>query len=450
MKKNQKVFVCQACGKQETRWLGRCPSCGAWNSFTEELAPNSPETSSNQGESMRPSSLLPLRDIDASQAQRISTGIQELDRCLGGGLVLGSVVLLGGEPGIGKSTLTLQILEHLQTKLPVVLVAGEESSAQVKLRAQRLGIKRTDILVIEETRVGRIEQLLRDIKPGFVVIDSIQALRSPEAGDIPGTINQVKYSTFELSEWARLHGVPILFIAHVTKGGLIAGPKLIEHLVDTVLQFEEAEAGLRLLRALKNRFGSVDELGLFRMEEGGLVEVSNPSHVFLEARLGPPPVGTAVAIVIEGSRALLIEVQALTVVAKAGLGRVSSDKIDSTRVQRVAAVIEKHLGLVFSDQDIYVNVGGGLRITEPAVDLPLALALISARTQRPLPPGLCAAGELSLAAEVRSVTAARRRLKAAQDLGMTKVVGRWEETDSVTLAVSHLKEVMGLLFSNDK
>ncbi len=388
--------------------------------------------------------LTPLADIDVTEARRLGTGMAELDRCLGGGLVKGSVVLLGGEPGIGKSTLTLQLLDRLQTDLPLVLVAGEESSAQVKLRSKRLGISRSDILVIEETRVTSIEQALQDIEPGCVVVDSIQALRSPEAGDIPGTINQVKYGAYELSEWARLRGVPLIFIAHVTKGGLIAGPKTIEHLVDTVLQFEEAEAGLRLLRALKNRFGSVDELGLFRMEESGLTEVPNPSQVFLQNRDGPMPAGTAIASVIEGSRALLVEVQALTVSAKAGLGRVSSDKIDSTRVQRVAAVIEKHLGLSFTDQDIYVNVGGGLRLSEPAVDLPLALALISARTQRPLLRGLCAAGELSLAAEVRSVPALKRRLKAAVDLGMNLLLCRGEAEEFVQ-PVKRLNEVLAFL-----
>lgn len=445
MKKLGKIFVCQSCGRQESRWLGRCPACGAWNSFIE-TTPSDTATgqASNESAPRKESKLTSLNDIDAAEARRLGTGLTELDRCLGGGLVKGSVVLLGGEPGIGKSTLTLQLLDQLQTDLPLVLVAGEESAAQVKLRSRRLGITRNSIMVIEETRVGHIEEALRGIEPGCVVVDSIQALRSPEAGDIPGTINQVKYGAYELSEWARLRGVPLIFIAHVTKGGLIAGPKTIEHLVDTVLQFEEAEAGLRLLRALKNRFGSVDELGLFRMEESGLVEVSNPSQVFLHYRSGPPPEGTAIAAVIEGSRALLVEVQALTVSAKAGLGRVTSDKIDSTRVQRVAAVIEKHLGLSFTDQDIYVNVGGGLRLTEPAVDLPLALALISARTRRPLKPGLCAAGELSLAAEVRSVGALRRRIKAAQDLGMKLFVCRGESEDFVH-SVSKLNEVVSLL-----
>lgn len=425
--------------------MGRCPSCGAWGSFQQTLVTKNEPTAGARSSEPAGRPLVPLADIDASQARRLSTGMAELDRCLGGGLVQGSVVLLGGEPGIGKSTLTLQLLDRILTDLPLVLVAGEESAAQVKLRAQRLGIRRSSIQVIEETRVNRIEQVLRDTNPGCVVVDSIQALRSPEAGDIPGTVNQVKYGAFELSEWARIAGVPLILIAHVTKSGLIAGPKLIEHLVDTVLQFEEAEGGLRLLRALKNRFGSVDELGLFRMEDGGLIEVSNPSQIFLQAREGPPPVGTAVAAVIEGSRALLVEVQALSVSAKAGLGRVSSDKIDVTRVQRVAAVLEKHLGLGFSDQDLYVNVAGGLRITETAVDLPLALALLSARTQRPLPAGLCAAGELSLAAEVRPVSAVRRRLKAAQDLGMRRFVTRSDETDPFVAGVRTIRDVVDLL-----
>lgn len=424
MKKRQLNYVCQECGRREPRWLGRCPGCGAWNSFLQEQAPDPREREVDSAPRRTP---LPLNQIDITPQRRVSTGIGELDRALGGGLVPGSVVLLGGEPGIGKSTLTLQLLDQLRDEGPLLLVSAEESAAQVRLRALRIGVSRKDLYILEESRLARIEAALRDRPPRCVVIDSVQALRALEDGEAPGTVSQVRYAAFELSEWARASGSPLWLIAHVTKSGLIAGPKLIEHLVDTVLLFEEAEGGVRLLRAVKNRFGSVDELGLFRMEERGLVEVNDPEELFLQRRLASPPPGSAIAVVIEGSRVLLVEVQVLTVPAKAGLGRVTSDRIDSTRVARVAAVIERHLGLTFSDHDIYINVAGGLRLSEPAVDLPLALALLSARMQKPLPQGLASAGELSLAGEIRPIPHQRRRWRAALDLGMHLYLSPGEE-----------------------
>jgi len=421
MAKPTTYYLCSSCGKQESKWLGRCPECGAWNSFSEAHY-DQKHSKSHSTAAQQPKAVI-LSEVDLAQAQRLDSGIPEVNQALGGGLVAGSVILLGGEPGIGKSTLTLQIMDKILTSSSVLLVAGEESPAQVRLRADRLGIKRKNLLILDETRVAMIETVLNTEKPGLVVIDSIQTLKSEEAGNIPGTVNQLKYCAYELSEWARTHRVPMIFIAHVTKGGLIAGPKIIEHMVDAVLQFEEAEGGLRILRALKNRFGSVDEVGIFRMDSGGLTEVENPAEVFLQTRGGIPPIGSTAAPMIEGSRILLLEIQALAVPAKGGLGRVYSERIDPARVTRVAAVVEKHLGIRFTDQDIYVNVGGGMKISETGVDLPLALALISARLGKALPKGTVSAGELSLAGELRRVPHLRRRLRASLDLGFSHFFG---------------------------
>jgi DNA repair protein RadA/Sms len=355
----------------------------------------------------------------------------EVNQVLGGGLVRGAGVLVGGEPGIGKSTLLLQLSAKLKTAGRVIYVSGEESASQIKMRAERLGIKRDGLEVLVETHVSVILGVLEKIKPVLIVIDSIQTLYNPDAGDVPGTVNQLKYGCHEILSWAKEHEVAVFLIAHVTKGGLIAGPKLIEHMVDTVLMFEEAAGDVRVLRATKNRFGSVDEVGLFTMGEKGLQEVENPEALFLIRRDGELPPGIAVAPLFEGTRALLVEIQALTVPAKGGLSRVYSDRIDTGRVSRVAAVLEKHTGVRFSDQDIYVNVAGGMRIGDPGADLALALALYSARTGQSLPQGLAAAGELSLAGEVRPTTHLRRRVKAAADLGFEKtlvpVAGRSED-----------------------
>jgi DNA repair protein RadA/Sms len=419
MKKQSTVYRCSNCGHTEPKWLGRCPECGVWNSLKEQSVAASASRIESKGETYS----LPIVAIDPASGTRILSGSAELDRVLGGGFMRGSAVLIGGEPGIGKSTLLLQIGAKLESKGRVLYVSGEESPAQIRLRADRLGALRENLEVLCTYDLDRIMSVFEAVRPVLIVIDSIQTVYSPDAGAVPGTANQIKYCTMEMTEWAKTHDSIIVFVAHVTKDGLIAGPKAAEHIVDAVLAFEQAEGDLRALRASKNRFGSTDELGLYRMGEGGLEELSDPSGVLLIQREGELPPGVAVTIVHEGSRVLLVEVQALTVPAKAGFTRVYSDRVDASRIARISAVIEKQTGLRLSDQDIYINVAGGVKLTEPGIDLALAAALYSARTGQPLPMGAALAGELSLAGEVRPVRQMGKRARAAKALGFARVLG---------------------------
>lgn len=412
------VYRCSNCGHTEPKWLGRCPECGQWNTLRE--------STQTQGRADRAGETfpLPIRSIDPSEDTRVSTGLPEMDRVLGGGLMRGSATLIGGEPGIGKSTLLLQLCARVETKGRILYVSGEESPAQIRMRAERLGALRDTIEVFCSGDLGLVRVTLDALRPSIAVIDSVQTLRADEAGSVPGTANQIKYCVQELSAWAKAHDSALILVAHVTKEGLIAGPKAAEHLVDAVLGFEQGEGDMRILRASKNRFGSAEEVGLFRMGMTGLDEVVDPSGLFLIKRdSGKMPVGAAVAPVHEGSRVLLVEIQALTVSAKAGLTRVYSDRIEVGRVSRVAAILEKHTGLRFSDQDIYVNVAGGIRLTEPGIDLALACALFSARSDTALPSNTALAGELSLAGELRPVRQMRRRSKAAAVLGFPRLIG---------------------------
>jgi len=437
MKKQTVVYRCSNCGHTEPKWLGRCPECGQWNSMTE----NSVAAKASPVDAYS----LPIVAIDPASGTRLPSGSAELDRVLGGGFMRGSAVLLGGEPGIGKSTLLLQVCAALKSKGRVLYVSGEESPAQIRLRADRLGALRENLEVFCSTDLDRIMSVMESTRPVLTVVDSIQTVYSPEAGAVPGTANQIKYGTQNLTEWAKTHDSVIVFVAHVTKDGLIAGPKAAEHIVDAVLAFEQAEGELRSLRASKNRFGSIDELGLFRMDENGLHEIADPSGILLVKRDGEIPPGIAVAIVHEGSRILLVEIQALTVPAKAGITRVYSDRIDPSRVARIAAVMEKQTGLRFADQDIYVNVAGGVRISETGIDLALAAALYSARTGQALPSGAAMAGELSLAGEIRPVRQMAKRSRAAQALGFSRILGPkesqtddWKEVDSLRAAIRAL------------
>jgi DNA repair protein RadA/Sms len=419
MKKQTTVHRCTNCGHTEPKWLGRCPECGQWNTLKEQNVVASSGRVEIKGEAYS----LPIVAIDPASGTRILSGSSELDRVLGGGFMRGSAILLGGEPGIGKSTLLLQICARLQSKGRVLYVSGEESPAQIRMRADRLNALRDNLEVFCSSDLDRIMSVFEAVRPVLAVIDSIQTVYSPDAGVVPGTANQIKYCTQEMTEWAKTHDSIIVFVAHVTKDGLIAGPKAAEHIVDTVLTFEQAEGDLRALRASKNRFGSTDELGLYRMGPAGLAELSDPSGILLIQRSGEIPPGVAVAIVHEGSRILLVEIQALTVPAKAGITRVYSDRIDASRVARIAAVIEKQTGLRLSDQDIYINVAGGVRLAEPGIDLALAAALYSARTGQPLPKDAALAGELSLAGEVRPVRQMGKRARAAKALGFSAVLG---------------------------
>ena len=424
MKAPQTRFVCSACGRVETKWLGRCPGCGAWNSFEEEKVVKAAPASSVQSV-MSPldSKLKKLADVVVDSSSRFECGISELDRVLGGGIMRPSSVLVGGEPGIGKSTLMLQLLSSCTSAGPVLYVSGEESPGQVKLRAQRLGLSLSDINIFCDTRLEALLDVIESLKPAVVVIDSLQTLTTSSVSSIAGSVNQMRSCCMALSLAAKAGNIAMFFIGHVTKDGMLAGPKIVEHLVDTVLSFESAQTGVRILRSIKNRFGSVDELGLFRMDEKGLSAVREPSLFFISAREDDAlPVGIAYSAVTEGSRTFLVEIQALTVPAKGGISRVYSDKIDSARVSRIAAILERHAGLMLSDSDIYINVAGGIKLNEVSIELALALALWSAKTNNALYEKQVCFGELSLAGEVRPVAFLDRRIKAAEEMGFTRIL----------------------------
>jgi len=417
------IFKCGSCSHEEPKWLGRCPECGEWNSL-EETAISPGRTGKNEDKSLPQS--FPLSSVDPIEGKRIQSGMDELDRVLGGGIMKRSAVLLGGEPGIGKSTLLLQIASACETQGRILYISGEESAGQVRLRADRIGAGSLERIELYCT--GALEHILsiiNAVRPVLIMVDSIQTLYCDLAGS-PGTINQMKACAWELISWVKEHDAALFLAAHVTKDGFISGPKTLEHMVDTVLYFEQGgnsgetgNADCRFLRAVKNRFGSVDEIGIFTMGEKGLAVVADPSLLFLVRREGTIPAGIATAAVLEGSRSLLVELQALTVPAKGTISRVFSGSIETNRVSRIAASLEKHLGLRLSDQDIYVNVAGGIRIKEVGAELALAAALYSARTGLPLPAKTAIAGELSLAGEVLPVRRQPIREKTAAGLGFS-------------------------------
>ncbi len=418
--KSKTVFFCTGCGHEEPKWLGHCPGCGEWNTFREQTI-HAPSVSP-AGQVRKTTEPQSIQKIEADSAARVTCGIQEADQVLGGGLVSGSSILLGGEPGIGKSTMMLQIARESCRNGEVLYISGEESPGQIKIRADRLNVNDENLTVFCESGIEEILNVLKDRKPAMVIIDSIQTLHSPTQGLVPGTVNQLKYGCFELINWARESGSVLFLVAHVTKEGSIAGPKVIEHMVDTVLYFDHTGNDLRVLRSTKNRFGSVDEIGLFRMESDGLKQVGNPEGLFLEDRDGIFPPGIAVAPVFEGSRVLLVEIQALTVPAKGAVSRIFSDRIESGRISRLAAIMEKHAGIRFSDQDIYINVAGGMKIAEIGMELPLALAIYSARTGISLPADLIALGEMSLTGEIRPVSHLKKRMNAAGEMGFKRIL----------------------------
>jgi DNA repair protein RadA/Sms len=424
MKKQRNfIFKCTGCGHEEPKWLGRCPECGEWNTLIETAGNLGGSTGRSGGKSGPPPQSFPLSSVDPQEGTRIGSGIGELDRVLGGGIMKRSAILVGGEPGIGKSTLLLQAAAAVETRGRVLYVSGEESAGQVRMRADRLNLRGERIEICCTGQLEKIETILEAVKPLIVMVDSAQTLHTDLAGMAPGTINQMKYCSWELISWVKEHDAALFLTAHVTKEGVISGPKTLEHLVDTVLYFEQNDGDSRFLRAAKNRFGSVDEIGIFTMGERGLQPVADPSLLFLVHREGGLPPGTAIAAVLEGSRPLLVEIQALAVPAKGSMSRVFSDRIDSARISRVAATLEKHLNLRLSDHDLYINVAGGIRIAEVGVELALAMALYSARTGLSLPTGTAVAGELSLAGELRPIRRLAGRLKAARSLGFENFLG---------------------------
>jgi DNA repair protein RadA/Sms len=421
MAKSKSVFVCQSCGAAFMRWSGRCDECGEWNTIIEE-------TVVDEGQHVRPrlgGEIRPIPVTDSSQKPppRLATGIAECDRVLGGGIVPGSLMLIGGDPGIGKSTLMLQLSHYLaESAGPVLYVSGEESFEQTHLRARRLGTLSDNLFLLPETSVPAVAERVAEEDYRMVVIDSIQSVYSPELNGVPGSVGQVRECANRFLRIAKDTGLPVFLVGHVTKDGSIAGPRLLEHLVDTVLYFEgEGKQALRILRSVKNRFGSTNEIGVFEMGEAGLREVPNPSALFLSER----PKGVSGSIVIpsvEGTRPLLVEVQAL--VGETGMGspRRTVTGVNQNRVSLILAVLEKRAGLHITDKDVFVNVVGGVQLDEPATDMAVALALVSSLREIPAPTNLAAFGEVGLAGEVRAVDMARQRVAEASKFGFTTCI----------------------------
>lgn len=419
--KSTTIYVCRECGREESKWTGKCPDCGSWNSFEEKSI--TPAKNVDRTKTVIDEDVRTLNEVPYEKTMRVSSRMEEFDRVLGGGVMRPSSVLVGGEPGIGKSTLMLQIISSLSEYGPVLYISGEESPSQVRLRAERLNLPTEKIQIFCDTRLESIEEVIERIRPAYIVVDSVQTLSSSTLESAAGSPNQIKTCCMELSVRAKKAGSAIFFIGHVTKDGIIAGPKIIEHMVDTVLYFESAENGIRLLRASKSRFGSVDELGLFEMTATGLRGVKDPSLIFLSTRENEEvPPGIVFTPVVEGSRTFIVEIQALLVEARGGYQRIYSDKVDTNRINRVEAILARHAGLDLSNQDIYVNVAGGVKLTEASIDLPLALALYSSKTNIALPSSLASFGELSLAGEVRPVTFQERRVKTLLDMSFSRII----------------------------
>ena len=424
--KARNVFVCQECGAQSQKWLGRCADCGAWNSLVEErVAEPATAPVGNRYGNLAPGggNAQLYADVQVGTAQRITTGIGELDRVLGGGIVPGSMVLLGGEPGIGKSTLLLQAAANIARTIgPVLYSSGEESEHQIKSRGERLGVGRAPLYLLAETCLERILEELTRLKPALVVVDSIQTIFSMKMQSAPGSIGQVREAATQLLFAAKTLNVPTFVVGHVTKEGNLAGPKALEHIVDTVLYFEgERHHSHRVVRAVKNRFGAISELGVFEMTGEGLRAVANPSALFLAERPVNTP-GSAVHCSVEGSRPLLVEVQALVSASTFGNARRMASGIEPGRLSLLLAVLEKRAGLNLMGEDVYVNVAGGMRLDEPAADLSVAAAITSSLRNRPVAPATAVFGEIGLAGEVRGITQAALRVREAAQLGFTRCV----------------------------
>ena len=424
--KAKTVFACQECGAQSSKWLGRCNDCGAWNSLVEERPVPEAVTAAAAGKRYTLAATAGPQlyaDIDIVQADRLTTGIGEFDRVLGGGVVPGSLVLLGGEPGIGKSTLLLQAAAHFaKTYGPVLYSSGEESEHQIKARGERLGVDRAPLYILAETCLERILEEISRLKPSFMIVDSIQTVFSLKFQSAPGSIGQVRESATQLLFAAKGQNIPTFLVGHVTKDGNIAGPKALEHIVDTVLYFEgERHHAHRVVRAVKNRFGAVSELGVFEMTGGGLRPVPNPSALFLAERPASAP-GSAVLCCVEGSRPLLVEVQALVSSSSYGNARRMASGIDQNRLSLLLAVLEKRAGLNLVGEDVFVNIAGGMTVDEPAADLAILAAVASSVRNRPIRQGTAVFGEVGLAGEVRGTTQASLRVREAAQMGFTRCV----------------------------
>ena len=425
MPKSKSIYICSECGFESAKWYGKCPGCGEWNTMNEEFKEAVKHTASvlRPGESGRlKAAPILINEINTDDEQRYHTGLKELDRVLGGGIVKGSLVLLGGDPGIGKSTILLQVCQELGKTLKILYVSGEESKRQLKLRATRLGVNSDHLYILTETDVEYIIEAIRSEKPDLVIIDSIQTMSLGDLSSSPGSITQVRECTNAFMRTAKSLDIPILVVGHVNKDGAIAGPKVLEHIVDAVLYFEgDRHASYRILRAVKNRFGSTNEIGVFEMCNTGLEEVKNPSEYMLNGRPEDAS-GSVVACSMEGTRPILVEIQALVCQSNFGIPRRTAVGTDFNRVNLLMAVLEKKVGLRLAASDAYVNIAGGMKMTEPAIDLGICLAIVSSAKDIVIPDNVMVFGEVGLSGEIRAVSMAGQRVQEAKKLGFGTVV----------------------------
>ena len=420
--KSKTVFVCGECGYETPKWVGKCPGCGEWNTMVEDVRLPQKAAVSAAPRPAHTFSAMPLSQINAADEHRFVTGISELDRVLGGGIVKGSVILLSGDPGIGKSTILLQVCNALQGDIKILYVSGEESAIQIKLRAKRIGVESDAVSVMTETDVQTVCEYINSARPDLVMIDSIQTMQHPDISSSPGSIVQVRESANLLLRTGKSLDIPIFIVGHVNKGGDIAGPKVMEHILDTVLYFEgERNQSYRILRAIKNRFGSTNEIGVFEMTETGLAEVENPSAMMLSGRMSDVS-GGCITCIIEGTRPILAEVQGLVAATGFGNARRTAAGFDYNRLNLLLAVLEKRLGLMFSNLDTYIHIVGGIRLDEPAADLAVAMALVSGLRDIPIDENTIAFGEIGLSGELRSVPRAQARVNEAERMGFTRCI----------------------------
>lgn len=439
MAKEKTIFVCSSCGTESPKWMGKCPGCNEWNTFYEEKLV---KQTGSKYEKRKEANPMVLNEVEGKNISRNSTGVSELDRVLGGGLVNGSLVLLGGEPGIGKSTLILQICDKIKGEGKVLYVSGEESAEQIKLRADRLGIKNEDILFLGETDISIVEEVTLKIRPKLVIIDSIQTMYSDEISSAPGSVSQVREITSKVMRVCKENAITTIIIGHVTKDGNIAGPRVLEHMVDTVLYLEgERYFSYRILRGVKNRFGSTNEIGMFEMQNEGMVEILNPSSILISEREEMPS-GSIIVATMEGTRPLMVEIQSLTSPTVFGMPRRTANGMDYNRLNLLIAVLEKKVGLALGNQDVYVNVVGGIRLNEPAIDLGVIMGVASSYKNTPIGKGTVAIGEVGLTGEIRSVNLIEKRIKEAEKLGFKTCI--IPESNRKLLKESYKLDIIGV------
>lgn len=437
-KGKKSIFFCQNCGHEEAKWLGQCPACKEWNTFVEERIDSGiTKRTTVAARAVHEAKVVPLTEVTADDDTRSETGIKELDRVLGGGIVPGSLVLVGGDPGIGKSTLLLQVCQRMAQMKKILYISGEESQAQIKLRANRMGNFTSGLLLLCETNLGIIRSVIEKERPELVIIDSIQTMYSEDVTSAPGSVSQVRESTNVFMQLAKGLCIPIFIVGHVTKEGTVAGPRVLEHMVDTVLYFEgDRHASYRILRAVKNRFGSTNEIGVFEMRQSGLVEVDNPSEYMLSGKPENAS-GSVVACSMEGTRPILLEIQALVCRTNFGMPRRTAAGTDYNRVNLLMAVLEKRLGMSLGNCDAYVNIAGGIKMNEPAIDLGIVMALVSSYRNRPIDEKTIVFGEVGLSGEVRAVNMPEQRVAEAKKLG-------FETCILPEVSLKMVKEIQGI------